>query len=363
MTTSSVSFLKRLMILFLVIAGVYYARAFLIPLSIGGVLAALFLPFCRKMEDKNVHKGIAVLICILILLLTIAFVSALLGWQVSELFNDFALLKMRFTVAVNTSQEYIFSHLGISKEKQMEILTNEQPSVSSIMQSVGVSLATVISNLILVLAYIFLLLFYRGHIRQFFLRLALPAQRSEMEQVLQSITRVSQQYLLGLAKMIVCLWILYGIGFSILGVKNALFFAILCGLLEIIPFIGNLTGSLLTLLVSAVQGAGMPMLAGIAGTYGLVQFLQGWVLEPLIVGPHVKINPFAIILSLVVGEMVWGIPGIFLSIPLLAMFKIVCDHIEPLKPYGFLLGEVESKNSAPGLIKKIKRWMNKILSK
>jgi len=177
--------------------------------------------------------------------------------------------------------------------------------------------------------------------------------------MLTDITFVSQQYLLGLAKMIACLWIMYGIGFSIIGVKNALFFAILCGLLEIIPFIGNLTGTSLTVLVSVVEGAGMPMVISIVVVYLVVQFIQEWILSPIIVGPQVKINAFTTIIAMVLGELVWGVAGIFLAIPLIAMFKIVCDHIEPLKPYGFLIGEIETTKKETNFIKKIIKRLSK----
>lgn len=359
MTTTTSSIIKKLLILFLVFAGLHYAKDFLMPLSIGGVLATLFLPFCKWMEEKKVPKGLAVLICLLVLLLTIVGVGALLGWQISELTNDFSLIKQKAIDTGNHIQEYIFNHLGISAKKQSQILENEQPSVTGIMQIVAGSLAYIFTNFILVLAYIFLLLYYRVHIRRFFLKLTPSSQRNEMEQVLYSITHVSQQYLLGLTKMIVCLWIMYGIGFTIIGVKNALFFAILCGLLEIVPFIGNITGTILTVLVAAVQGASLSMLGGIIGTYGMVQLIQTWVFEPAIVGPQVKINPFATIIALVIGELVWGIPGIILAIPLTAMFKIVCDHIESLKPYGFLIGEIETGKGESGFIKKIKSWFKK----
>ena len=89
----------------------------------------------------------------------------------------------------------------------------------------------------------------------------------------------------------------------------------------------------------------------------MIQFIQGWVLEPLILGPQVKINPLFTIIALVVGELVWGISGIFLAIPLTAMIKIVCDHIEPLKPYGFLIGEVEDNSTKISFINNLKSWL------
>ncbi len=251
------------------------------------------------------------------------------------------MIKQKAIETVDQIQAYIFNHLGISVENQLQIIKEEQPSYTNIFQLMLGSFTYIFTNLILTLVYLFCLLYYRSHIKNFILKLTPSSEQNEMEQVIGNAAKISQQYLVGLTKMIVCLWIMYGIGFSILGVKNAIFFAILCGLLEIVPYIGNITGTCLTVFVTAVQGASLPKLGGIIGIYGLVQLIQGWVLEPLIVGPQVKINPFTTIIALVIGEFVWGIPGIFLAIPLTAMFKIVCDHIESLKPYGFLIGEIE----------------------
>ncbi len=164
-------------------------------------------------------------------------------------------------------------------------------------------------------------------------------------------SKVIQKYLTGLALMIVCLWIMYGIGFSIVGVKNAIFFAILCGLLEIVPFVGNLVGTLLTILVSMAQGGDMNLLLGIVITYGIIQFIQTYLLEPLVVGREVDINPIATIAGLVAGELLWGIPGMVLAIPVLGICKIVFDNIENLKPFGYLIGE-ERKRKTTALRKK-----------
>lgn len=357
MTTTSSSIIKKLLILFLVFAGLHYAKDFLMSLTIGAVMATLFLPFCKWMEKVKVPKGLAVLTCLMVLLIAIAGIVTLLGWQVSELTNDIAVIKQQAVKTAHRIQLYIYNHFGISAVRQSELLKEEQPSFTGIIQTMAGSLAYVYVNFILILAYIFLLLYYRSHIKQFFLKLSPPSQQKEMEQVVNRVAYVSQQYLLGLTKMIVCLWIMYGIGFSIIGIKNALFFAVLCGLLEIVPFIGNITGTTITVLVAAAHGASLPMLGGIVGVYGIVQFIQGWLLEPVIVGPQVKINPLFTIIALVIGQLVWGIPGVFLAIPITAMFKIVCDHIEPLKPLGFLIGEVETKKKESGFIKKIVRML------
>lgn len=353
MTTTTTSIVKKLLILFLVFAGLHYAKDFLMSLTIGAVMATLFLPFCKWMEERKTPRGLAAFICLVILLAVITGIMSVLGWQISGLTNDIPLIKQQVLETGRRIQVFIYDHFGISALEQSQLLKEEQPSFSNVIQTMAGSLAYVYVNFFLVLVYVFLLLYYRSHIKQFFLKLSPPSQKNEMEQVVNNVAHVSQQYLVGLIKMIMCLWIMYSIGFSILGVKNAFFFAILCGLLEIVPFIGNITGTALTVLVSAAQGAELPMLGGIVCVYAAVQFIQGWFLEPIIVGPQVKINPLSTIIALVIGQLVWGIPGIFLAIPITAMFKIVCDHVEPLKPLGFLIGETEPKNGEPGFIKKL----------
>jgi predicted PurR-regulated permease PerM len=251
------------------------------------------------------------------------------------------------------------AHAGISPEQQSGILGDQKQFLTGLLKTVAGSATNMLAYFLLTLVYVLLLLYYRSHLKQFLLKLAPPSDKGEMGKIVDSVANVSQQYLLGLSKMIVCLWVMYGIGFSVLGVQNALFFAFLCGILEIVPFIGNITGTTITVAIAAAQGGSPPMLLGIVCTYGLVQFIQGWVLEPLIVGPQVKINPLFTIIALIIGELVWGIPGIFLAIPLMAMFKIVCDHIGPLKPYGFLVGETQSVKKAPNLIERIKSWYKK----
>ena len=341
MTISVTSIIKKLLLLFLVIAGVYFGKEFLMPLTIGGILATLFLPFSQWLERKKIPKGVAVFLCLLSVLLIIAFIFSLLGWKVAELANDFSSIKEKATASFAKLQQYIFNNLGISVKEQSKILNSEPRSYTAMVQKVGGSITKILGDLFLVLVYFIFLLYYRSHLKKFMLKLAESSKKDEMERIVDSCAKVSQQYLIGLFKMIVCLWIMYGIGFSIVGVKNAIFFAILCGILEIIPFVGNLTGTTLAVFVTALEGGSSSTIIGIVIIYGAVQFIQGWVLEPLILGPQVKINSLFTIIALVLGELVWGIPGIILAIPLTAMLKIVCDQVETLKPYGFLIGEIK----------------------
>ena len=170
------------------------------------------------------------------------------------------------------------------------------------------------------------------------------ADVKETEKIISDAGKVSQKYLSGLGMMIAILWLMYGIGFSIVGVESAIFFAILCGLLEIVPFIGNLTGTILTVLMVISQGGSNGMVLGVFITYMFIQFIQTYILEPLVVGSEVNINPLFTILVLVFMEIIWGIPGMIMAIPMLGIVKIICDHIVPLKPFGYLIGKEKTEN-------------------
>ena len=333
-------FLQKLALIFLVMLTLYFAKDFIIPLCVGGILATLFLPFCNWMQQKHTPKGIAVFICLFCLLLTILILILIFYWRFLQVTDDLALIEQQSLKAATNFQKYIFDHLNITIKEQFLILKKEQPSYSNIFQVVFGSIASLFASIILVLVYFVFLLYYRNHLRNFLLKMAKPNQVNEMKQFIHSATQVSQQYLLGMSKMIILLWMMYGIGFGIIGIENAIFFAILCGLLEIIPYIGNIIGTLLTVLFAAIHGDSLALIGGVVLVYGIVQIIQGWILEPLILGPQVKINPLFTIIALVVGQLIWGISGIILAIPLTAIFKIICDHIEPLKPYGFLIGEI-----------------------
>jgi predicted PurR-regulated permease PerM len=149
---------------------------------------------------------------------------------------------------------------------------------------------------------------------------------------------VVQQYLIGMTFVIGCLWVMYSIGFSVIGIKNAIFFAILCGVLEIIPFVGNLTGSALTSLMALTQGGGTGMVLEVLLTYAFIQFLQFYIISPLVMKTQLSIHPLFTILILITGELLWSIPGMILAIPVLGIFKIICDNVESLVPLGDLIG-------------------------
>lgn len=348
---------RRLLILILTAAVLYFGKSFLVPLAFAAIFAMLLTPLSKRLEKKGTSKAAAILLCILLMLLAVTAIISLLGWQLSGLMSDISNIEQRFRQFLGQIAQYISDTLGIDIKKQEEIVKEQAKAASSgsagTIAAVSGAVLGFFVNFILVLVYIFLFMYFRSHLKKFLLKITPADQKQNVNRLVIEAAKVSQQYLTGLALMIVSLWILYGIGFSIAGVKHALFFAVLCGMLEIVPFVGNLTGTMITVTMGLMQGGDLTLILGIIVTYGSVQFIQTYLLEPLVVGREVNINPLFTIIGIVAGEALWGIPGMVLAIPIIGITKIVCDHFEPLKPYGFLLGQ-EKKPGKTNHFKKIK---------
>lgn len=349
-----------LLLIVLIVVVLYYGKPFLMPVAFAGILSMLFIPISRRLEKKGLKRGLASLLCVLMVLITIAAFAFLIGWQISNFAQDATQMEQRITTMFDQLRQSISTTFGISPEKQQQMLQKQQSQggggIGQAISGFISSLSGMLVNTVLVLVYIFLSLFFRLHLKRFVLQLVPQEQKNNTGKILEQITKVAYHYLAGLAMMIVVLWIMYGIGFSIVGVKNAIFFAILCGVLEIIPFVGNLLGNGITILMAITQGGGSAMVIGIIITYAIVQFLQTYILEPLVVGAEVNINPLFTILVLVAGEQLWGVAGMVLAIPTLGITKIICDNVDALKPVGFLIGQ-EKKEKNNNLKGKIKGWI------
>ncbi len=346
MSKSISSVLQITFTIVLIVVILYYGKSILAPLAIACILSMLFVAPSTWMEKKGLPRWASALIAVGILGICLVGIGFLLSWQLQNFAEQISSLKQNLSQMLSNLQLWIQNRLDIDQAKQQAI-AEEQMKGQSKEGSTVTQIASVFFGLlvdfILVMVYTYLLLFYRSRLKKFLLKITPSGDQEKTMEIAESASQVAANYMTGLAKMIVVLWILYGLGFTAIGVENALFFAVICGLLELVPFIGNLTGTAITILGVTAQGGETDIILGVILIYGFVQFIQTYLLEPLIVGNEVNINPLFTIFSLVAAEAVWGIPGMVLAIPVTGMIKIICDRIPRLQPYGYLIGS-DKKN-------------------
>ena len=158
---------------------------------------------------------------------------------------------------------------------------------------------------------------------------------------------------------IIILSILNSTGFLLLGIKHAILFGVLAAILNIIPYIGVLIGSILPIMMALITKDEISYAIGAAGVCVLVQFLDNNFITPYVVGSSVSINPLTATLALVSSALIWGVAGMVLCMPVTGMIKVVCDKVEKLKPFGYLIGEEVDYTKKPHiqdrLLRKFKR--------
>ncbi|MCM4158959.1 AI-2E family transporter [Antarcticibacterium flavum] len=320
------------------------AQGFLAPLVMAIVLALLMIPLAKKIEKTKINRAFASLICTFILFLISLGIFAVLSFQVKNFVDDWEEIKEQMQPKIEQAEEYIYEHTNLSKEDFEEY--KEQNNLSTLASS-GSSgerafsfmkkVVDFISNYLLTFIYIFFLINYRNRFKNFFLRLVSKEQQQNARKIIHRTATIVQQYLVGKAFLIVFLSVLYSVGLGFSGVDNFILISFIAAFLSLIPFIGNIIGFMLALVFGFLTTGETTVLIGIIITFTLVQFIESYILEPYVVGDKVNLHPFLVILAIIAGNMIWGVMGMILAIPVLGILNVILRHVKPLKPFGYLL--------------------------
>jgi predicted PurR-regulated permease PerM len=195
-----------------------------------------------------------------------------------------------------------------------------------------------LTMLLLIPVYTFMILFYQPHLLQFIRRATGKANHEQTTELLGETKTIIQHYLVGLFFEFLIVAALNVIGLFALGINYALLLGIAGALLNIIPYLGGLIAMILFMIIALVTKEPVFVIY-VAVLYGTIQFIDNNFIVPKIIGAKVKLNALVSLIGVIAGAALWGIPGMFLSIPVIAILKLLFDRIEALKPLGFLLGE------------------------
>jgi predicted PurR-regulated permease PerM len=185
-----------------------------------------------------------------------------------------------------------------------------------------------------------MILFYQPLLLEFFRRLFGKSNRSEVSDIITQIKSIIQSYLLGLIMEAAIIATLYSVGLLILGIKYAIILGVIGAFLNLIPYLGAIIAASLPMIIALETKASPWFTLLVLALYVFIQFIDNNYILPKLVASKVKINALVSIIVVIGFAALWGIPGMVLSIPLTAIVKLIFDHVEPLKPWGFLLGDV-----------------------
>jgi predicted PurR-regulated permease PerM len=329
--------------LFALLAILYVAKGIIVPIIFAIIISIVLHPVVNFFVRIKINRVVAILITIFLTFLVIVAFGTLIISQVSRFIETLPALIDKFTGILDQAIAWASGYFDINPHKIHAWVTKTQGElISTSSAAIGQTLVILGNGLVvffLLPVYIFLILFYHPILIEFIHRLFGTSNQSQVSEIVTQIKTVIQRYLIGLVIEAVLIATLYTIALLILGVDYALLLGIIGALINVIPYIGGIVGTALPMMVALGTKSSPWTAIYVLVIFFVIQLIDNNYIVPKIVASKVKINALFSIIVVIAGNALWGIPGMFLSIPLLAIVKLIFDHIEPLKPWGFLLGD------------------------
>jgi len=325
------------------IAMLYIGRSIFVPVVFATILAIVLHPVVNFFVDKRVNRVIAIIITLTFTVLVILAFGALLLSQATRLSDSLPFLADKFTEMINQAIVWISGYFDINSQKLADwVLKTRSELVDTGTAAIGNTLVSIGNLLVLIFlipVYVFMLLFYHSILIEFIHRLFSLGQQSKVSQLVSKTKKLIQQYLIGLIIEAGIMAVLNTTALLIMGIEYALLLGIIGALLNMIRVIGGIVAVAMPMIVALItkDSAWYPIYVLIV--YSMIQFVDNNYILPKVVASKVKLNALFSLLAVFVGAAIWGIPGMFISIPMLAVVKLICDNVETLKPWGFLLGD------------------------
>lgn len=351
---------SSLFALVLILGLMYVSQSILIPILFAALISISLFPLARLFERLRLGKAISSILAVTIAIGIIFSVIWFIVHQSIIIGKDASAITDKVISVLDQGQLWLQNKFGIERNQVLEKLREQGnkslENMGGVITSTFGSVGNTLANAILVPLYCFFMLYYRDFFREFFFKAFKSTPQRKVNEVLNKIYQVVQSYLVGLITVMGIVAILNTAGLMVMGIEYAWFFGTLASLLMLLPYIGIAIGSILPALFALAVKDNAWYAVGVILWFQVVQFLEGNIITPNIVGSKVSINPLMAILGILIGGMLFGLAGLIIALPLIATLKVLFDAIPSMQAFGFLIGEPEKEhlkyNSTQELLKK-----------
>ncbi|RPI04019.1 MAG: AI-2E family transporter [Ignavibacteriae bacterium] len=328
----------------LVTAVLFLGRDIFVPLAFAALLSVLLYPLSNFLERHKVPRLLSIFIAVAIASIVLACLAAIIAMQIGQFGEEFPRIKKESMEYIDGLQLFMRDTWGIAYADQLRWFQQWGAQTwqrsGEVLNQALLTFVDITTLVVLVPLYTFLMLMYKDLIIEFFYRLVARKNAGTLKKVLQESRMVVNRYIVGLMIETVIIAVLNSAALLLLGIDYAILFGILAALLNLIPYIGIMIGGLLPLLMALITKDSAWYPVGVLAAFSVIQIIDNNLVVPYIVAARVSINALISIVAVIIGGMLWGISGMFLSLPAVAILKIVFDRVEPLKPWGLILGDV-----------------------
>lgn len=337
-----------LLALFLLCYGLFYGQGIILPLAFAFLFSILLRPLEVFMMRCRVPKAAAILLSIFFAVLLVYGIIDFVSRQVASFMSDIPAIERNMNSLWREIKQWTYHTFGIAYKQQDKMLESAKSETINNLGTAGtVNLITAsVLTMTLIPIYVFLLMYYRPMLLQFLVDLFHEKHNERVREVIREIKNVIQHFVVGLMIETGIVALLNSIGLLVLGAPYAALLGILGALLNMIPYIGGIVQLIFSALVIYSNTASFPLLIWSSAVLLVVQFIDNNILVPRIIGTKVQLNSLISIIGVLIGGALCGIGGMFLSLPALAICKVIFDRVDDLKPWGRLFGTEDEPNKS-----------------
>jgi predicted PurR-regulated permease PerM len=342
---------------------VYVGQEILKPLAFSCFIALLLISPSRFFERQGFPRGVSALICLILGLLVFLVVFYFISNSIASFREDLPLMIQNINQSIQQLEQWIQKTFHVSRQEVHTIVENSTdkvlPSTSSIVNQTFTTVTGLFFIGIIIFITTFLLLLYRGLILLFFLRLFSDEYAERIHTIFTKIRFVIRSYIVGLMIEMIIVAIAYCAVLFSLGVKYALLLGVIGAILNIIPYLGIFLACILTTLITLTTNSPSTVL-WVLVSFIIIHMIDSNILMTKIVGSKVKLNALTTIVGVITGSALWGIPGTFMAVPIMAVMKVTFEEIEPFHPFAILMGDdSEVKSLSRPVINRLARTVKR----
>lgn len=354
---------KRLTYLIIPAFGIIYtlilAKDFLYPLAFGILLSYLLYPIVNFLEKKGFPRILSILLTIIAAVAVFVAITIFVLKRVNMFMDELPKFREMTISHIESLQKSIEANFGIPAERLKKFLISNIFDLGNRSEKIFAATTGTVFAILMQPVYVFLFLYYRTKFAYFYLKIVGRDNRTIAVDALREIAGVVTRYMLGVTSVVLILCFFNSAGLLVIGIKYPLLLGVISALFSFIPYFGNIIGGMVVLTFALLTGDSTVYALRVVIFTFIVHFVENNILSPNIVGNNIRMNPFVIILGLIMGAMIWGIPGMLVTIPFLAMLKIVLKKIPSMQAFAFLMGTRGTKKHELSM-RSIKDFIKKI---
>jgi predicted PurR-regulated permease PerM len=337
--------LKWVQLVFYIGLILYFGKVLFVPLLFGLLVALIIFPVCKKMENKGLARTLSITIVLTFVIILFVALVWLLGIEINIFLKDFPLISGRLSALTPGLEKWIEHSFNISPPDQsiwlQKLTTNFDKDITTFLKGAfNTTIATLIM-LVMIPVYAALFLYHRETFVRFIALLLGPEHRGQLQMVLHESVVSYFKFIKGNFYVYCIVGILNSVGLFALGIKHAILYGMLTSFMMVIPYVGIFISAAIPVSIALVTKDSIWYPLGVILIFVFIQYLESNVIFPKVVGTQLNLSTWATLVAIVAGTLLWGIAGMVLASPFLAILKIITDHVPAWKPLNVLLNRAE----------------------